>query len=87
MGGTSTALVVPLPSRREVAPLPDKDLHRASFAPPRFGPIDNMLIVIGDRELDTYARLYAISPLRQAMTFEGYLAARGFAHWISKSAR
>jgi hypothetical protein len=60
--------------------------HEESL-PPRLGPIDDMIVVIGDRELDSLAQLFATSPFKQGMTFEAYLAMKGFARMLPKHGR
>jgi hypothetical protein len=46
--------------------------------PPSFAPIDGIVIVIPDEHLEALAALFCMSPVRRAMTFEAYLAVRGF---------
>jgi hypothetical protein len=84
---SSTATVFSLPSRE--APAPDGAEVRGgenSFQP-SLRPIGELLIVIDDAELEALAKLFAMSPVRQAMTFEAYLAVKGFARTIPKRAR
>ena len=42
--------------------------------------IDSIVIMISDGQLDALAPTFLMSPLRQAMTFEAYLAVKGFGH-------
>jgi len=49
------------------------------YPQPALRPIEGIIVVIDDRELDTLGKLFAISPLRHAMTFEAYVAMRGYA--------
>ena len=79
------ATVLSLPSRVE-PPAREVGERREESQPPRFAPIDGIIVVIGDRELDTLAHLFAISPLKPAMTFEAYLAMKGFARTVPKHA-
>jgi len=46
---------------------------------PSFAPLDDVMIVIGDEQLEALAATFHMSPARRAMTFEAYLAVRGFA--------
>ena len=84
MAPSSKAKVFSLPVRTEApsAPVEAPELPTPDGA--RFGAIDDMLIVIGDMELDAFAQLFSISPLRHAMTFEAYLATKGFARMVPK---
>ena len=41
-------------------------------------------MVIDDAELEALATVFAMSPVRQAMTFEAYLAVKGFARSIAR---
>lgn len=61
------------PSTLAVAP-------EASGGPPApaFSPIDGVLVVLPDEQLDALGTIFASSPLRKAMTFEGYLIVKGF---------
>ena len=43
-----------------------------------------ILVVIDDAELEVLAKAFAMSPVRQAMTFEAYLAVKGFARSIAR---
>jgi hypothetical protein len=52
--------------------------------PPSLCPIEELLVVIDDAELEALATVFAMSPVRQAMTFEAYLAVKGFARSIAR---
>jgi hypothetical protein len=54
--------------------------------PQSLRPIEEILVVIDDAELETLAKVFAMSPVRQAMTFEAYLAVKGFARSIARHA-
>jgi hypothetical protein len=45
---------------------------------PAFSPIEGISVVLPDEQLDALGTIFASSPLRKAMTFEGYLVAKGF---------
>jgi hypothetical protein len=45
---------------------------------PAFSAIEGILVVLPDEQLDALGTIFASSPLRKAMTFEGYLIAKGF---------
>jgi hypothetical protein len=45
---------------------------------PSFAPIDDLVILIGDEQLEALGALFCMNPVRRAMTFEAYLAVRGF---------
>ena len=49
---------------------------------PAFSAIDGILVVLPDEQLDALGTIFASSPLRKAMTFEGYLVAKGFGKLI-----
>jgi hypothetical protein len=80
------ANVLPLPSQVDPPTRDAAERHEESL-PPRLGPIDDMIVVIGDRELDSLAQLFATSPFKQGMTFEAYLAMKGFARMLPKHGR
>jgi hypothetical protein len=46
----------------------------------RFGALEGYIVMIPDDQLDALGSIFAASPLRGAMTFEGYLIAKGFGH-------
>ena len=50
---------------------------------PAFTAIEGILVVLPDEQLDALGTIFALSPLRKAMTFEGYLIAKGFGHPIA----
>ena len=49
----------------------------------RFGALEGFIVTIPDEQLDALGSIFAASPLRRAMTFEGYLIAKGFGHAVS----
>lgn len=51
--------------------------------PPSFAPIDGILIVLSDEHIEALGALFCMNPARKAMTFEAYLAVRGFAREFS----
>ncbi len=56
----------------ELAPMPAGQL----------GPLDGLTIMIPDEQLEALGTIFAASPLRKAMTFEGYLVVKGFGYPI-----
>jgi len=44
----------------------------------RVEALDQIVVMIPDDQLDALGTLFAASPLRKAMTFEGYLIVKGF---------
>ena len=46
---------------------------------PSFAPLDEVVIVLSDEHLEALAAAFLMNPARRAMTFEAYVAARGFA--------
>ncbi|MGH7898564.1 MAG: hypothetical protein ACREQQ_11465 [Candidatus Binatia bacterium] len=44
-----------------------------------FAALEHSLIVLPDEQLNALGTIFCASPLRRAMTFEGYLVAKGFA--------
>lgn len=51
--------------------------------PPSFAPIDDIVIVVPDEHLEALGALFCMSPARRAMTFEAYLAVKGFAREVA----
>jgi hypothetical protein len=45
---------------------------------PGFSPVEGIFVMMPDEQLDALGTIFASSPLRKAMTFEGYLIAKGF---------
>jgi hypothetical protein len=75
------------PSRETLASdVVDVNGEEHSFGP-SLRPIEELFIVIDDADLDALATVFAMSPVRQAMTFEAYLAVKGFALSIGRRAR
>jgi hypothetical protein len=61
------------------------DVRGEAFSsPPSLRPIEELLVVIDDADLEALATVFAMSPVRQAMTFEAYLAVKGFARSIAR---
>ena len=50
--------------------------------PASLRPIEEILVVIDDEELEALAKVFAMSPVKRAMTFEVFLAVEGFARSI-----
>ena len=50
-----------------------------SMFPAGFSPLEDVLIVLPDDQLDALGTIFSSSPLRKAMTFEAYLVTKGFA--------
>lgn len=46
------------------------------------GPLDDYVIMLPDDQLNALGTIFAASPLRKAMTFEGYLIVKGFGYPI-----
>jgi hypothetical protein len=42
-----------------------------------------LIVVLGDEQLEALAAAFLMHPARKAMTFEAYLAVRGFARRVS----
>jgi hypothetical protein len=42
--------------------------------------LDQIVLMIPDEQLEAMGTLFAASPLRKAMTFEGYLVVKGYGH-------
>jgi hypothetical protein len=66
------------PSRERLASDVVVSGEEYSFGP-SLRPLERLFIVIDDAELETLAKVFAMSPVSQAMTFEAYLAVKGFA--------
>lgn len=75
---SNVALVLPRPPR-DARDGESPSVNASQDPLPAFRPIDSIVVVIDDRELETLGTLFAMSPLRHAMTFEAYLATRGYA--------
>lgn len=54
----------------------------AGTGSPAFQPLEDLFIVISDDQLEALAALFRMSPLRRAMTFEAYLAVKGYGRRI-----
>lgn len=80
------ATVLTVPNRGDSIPNVADIRARRESNEARFGAIDDLLIVIGDMELEAFGRLFAKSRLKRGMTFEAYLAVKGFARSVPKRA-
>jgi hypothetical protein len=49
-----------------------------------FGALHGVLIMLPDEQLEAFGKIFCSSPLRRAMTFEGYLIAKGFGQGLSE---
>jgi len=49
----------------------------------RVESLDQIVLTIPDEQLEALGTLFAASPLRKAMTFEGYLVVKGFGHPVA----
>ena len=49
---------------------------------PHFELLEEALIVLPDEQLEALGSIFAMSPLRRAMTFEGYLVVKGYARGL-----
>jgi hypothetical protein len=76
----ATARVIRWSNRQSPAPV--KEPAQASVASvverSEFGAIEEFIVMIPDEQLEALGAIFASSPLRRAMTFEGYLIAKGF---------
>lgn len=76
----ATARVIPWSGRPN--PAPTKEPAQVSVAAVSersgFGAIEEFIVMIPDEQLEALGAIFASSPLRRAMTFEGYLIAKGF---------
>ncbi len=50
---------------------------------PRFGALSQFVVMIPDEQLEALGAIFSASPLRGAMTFEGYLIAKGYGQLAS----
>ena len=79
----ATAKVIPWSSKpvtKEKVSLP---LEREAVSGPvegglHFEPLSGVTLWIPDEQLEALGTLFSASPLRKAMTFEGYLVVKGF---------
>jgi hypothetical protein len=78
------ASVLSLPNRETLTSDGPDRREQENTPGPSLRPIEDLLILIEDEELEALAKVFAMSPVRRAMTFEAYLAVRGFARRISK---
>lgn len=78
----ATARVIPWSARTQQGkenPATVPATPEASSTPaPEFVALDGVLLVLPDEQLDALGTIFASSPLRRAMTFEGYLIVKGF---------
>ena len=78
------AMLLSSPSRETLASDVVEVRGKEHSFPPSLRPIEELLVVIDDAELEALAKVFAMSPVRQAMTFEAYLAVKGFARSIAR---
>lgn len=78
--GGRTSRIQDRPSIEAVSPVSRSGPARRNGDPdqPCFGPLEDNVIFIGDGELEALGSIFCKSPLRRAMTFEGYLAVKGY---------
>lgn len=81
----ATAKVIPWSSKTQQGKQKPATVPGALEAPstpsppaPEFTAIDGILLVLPDEQLEALGTIFASSPLRKAMTFEGYLVVKGF---------
>lgn len=80
----ATAKVIPWNSKASAAPSAAGSEQDASgTGDARFGPLEGVVVMIPDEQLDALGSIFAASPLRGAMTFEGYLVVKGFGQLAS----
>lgn len=72
----SAARILPLAAREARS---QSESRHADGSGPSLRPIEGILIVIDDGALEALATVFAMSPVREATTFEAYLAMRGYA--------
>ncbi|MGH7819043.1 MAG: hypothetical protein ACREQ9_04655 [Candidatus Binatia bacterium] len=73
---SQVAKVIPWNAKAKPA---GEEATAGSAAEVRLSPLDGVVILIGDDQLDALATTFLMSPYRNAMTFEAYLAVKGFA--------
>jgi hypothetical protein len=66
----------------KVIPWTGKGAHASFTEVPALAPIDEVVIVMSDEQLDALGAVFRMSPVRHAMTFEAYLTVRGFARTV-----
>ena len=81
-----TAKVIPWSGKPVVAKERNLSAPEASDGPVELGlqvgALDQIVLMIPDDQLDALGTLFAASPLRRAMTFEGYLVVKGYGYPI-----
>jgi predicted alternative tryptophan synthase beta-subunit len=76
----ATAKVIPLTSKATV----EKEramlglIEAVAAQAPQFGALNDVVVRIPDEQLEAFATIFRSSPLRRAMTFEGYLITKGY---------
>ena len=82
----ATAKVIPWSGKPVVAKERNASAPEASDGPVELGmhvaALDQIVLMIPDDQLDALGTLFAASPLRRAMTFEGYLVVKGYGYPI-----
>jgi hypothetical protein len=81
----ATARVIPWSNKAQqgkekppTVPVAPDALGGSATPGPAFSPIEGVLVVLPDEQLNALGTIFASSPLRKAMTFEGYLVVKGF---------
>jgi hypothetical protein len=82
MDGQS-ARVIPWSGKAVSAREDSSALDAVRAEEPRLQPLDELIVVLGDEQLEALAAAFLMHPARKAMTFEAYLAVRGFARRVS----
>ena len=75
---SQTAKVIPWSGKAGHGGAEERSVASRGNDMPSFAPIDGLIIVLTDEQLDALATTFRLSPVRRAMTFEAYLAVRGF---------
>jgi hypothetical protein len=81
---SKTTMLVSSPSRETLAS-DVVDVRGDAYSFPPSPRPKEILVVIDDAELEVLAKAFAMSPVRQAMTFEAYLAVKGLAQTPPRS--
>jgi hypothetical protein len=76
----ATARVIPWTQRTSKEnPVSVSQMPEPSTVPAHeFASLEGVLLALPDEQLDALGTIFASSPLRKAMTFEGYLVVKGF---------
>ena len=80
----ATAKVIPWSGKGSVVKERVASAHETSSGPAELGltveALEHIVLMIPDEQLDALGTLFAASPLRKAMTFEGYLIVKGYGY-------